>query len=46
VGLGLTVCKYLVERMGGELGVDSVRGQGSRFWFRVGVDLPDRGAAT
>jgi len=46
VGLGLTVCKYQVERMGGELGVDSVRGQGSRFWFRVGVDLPDRGAAT
>jgi signal transduction histidine kinase len=46
VGLGLTVCKYLVERMGGELGVDSVRGQGSRFWFRVGVDLPCRGAAT
>jgi len=46
VGLGLTVCKYLVDRMGGELGVDSVRGQGSRFWFRVGLELPDCGAAT
>lgn len=46
VGLGLTVCKYLVERMGGELGVDSVRGQGSRFWFRVGVEWPSHGAAT
>lgn len=40
VGLGLTVCKYLVERMGGQLGVDSVPGQGSRFWFRVGVAWP------
>ncbi|WP_027474658.1 sensor histidine kinase [Curvibacter gracilis] len=46
VGLGLTVCKYLVERMGGELGVDSVRGQGSRFWFRVGVDRPCCGVTT
>ena len=45
VGLGLTVCKYLVERMGGELGVDSVPGQGSRFWFRVGVEWPAPEAA-
>lgn len=45
VGLGLTVCKYLVERMGGELGVDSVPGRGSRFWFRVGVEWHDPEAA-
>lgn len=34
-GLGLSISKYLVERMGGEIGVISEEGQGSRFWFRI-----------
>jgi signal transduction histidine kinase len=34
-GLGLAVCKSIVEQHQGEIGIDSAEGKGSRFWFRI-----------
>ena len=38
-GLGLAITRRLAEMMGGEAGVESVPGVGSRFWFTVVLSL-------
>lgn len=36
-GLGLTICRTIIEEHGGMIGAESAEGEGTRIWFTLPV---------
>lgn len=42
LGLGLHICKTIIEQHGGSVGLDSLPGEGSRFWFTLSLNSVEK----
>lgn len=45
-GLGLSIVKEIIEKLGGEISVESMPGQGTRFKFTMPIEQPSSEAQT
>lgn len=41
-GLGLVICKRLIDQMNGDIGVEAESGKGATFWFTLHASLPEQ----